>query len=314
MKIAFFSCFDAKRIEKQDVWSEISEYKPNVLILLGDNIYMDYGLTFGAPPPPSKYTDQEFLTDMYSRYQAIWNNEKFQLLISNTRLKLTTWDDHDFAWNGCQGEGKEAVPIKKKLISKYLHLQFREAINTGVGKPYPITPDMDTALSLQDSGIQYSNIIKTDDGKTIKVVLTDTRYYRGQKDKSHSLLGEPQKKWIESEILPTADLNILCSGSTLSDNKESWERYSDYEWLKSKNFRNFIVFSGDIHKNKIRKHKNKDKSIFFEFVSSGLAEPYARLPFGIKIGNHGHWGLLEIDEKMSVSLFKRKSRKESLTL
>lgn len=42
MKIAFASCFDALKDAEQDVWFRVLDQKPEVLLLLGDSIYMDY--------------------------------------------------------------------------------------------------------------------------------------------------------------------------------------------------------------------------------------------------------------------------------
>ena len=43
MKIAVTSCSDPLEQSVQKVWSSIAQARPDHLILLGDQIYMDYG-------------------------------------------------------------------------------------------------------------------------------------------------------------------------------------------------------------------------------------------------------------------------------
>ena len=42
-KIVFTSCMDAERVPEQPVWDQIRAEAPDVLMLLGDQIYMDWG-------------------------------------------------------------------------------------------------------------------------------------------------------------------------------------------------------------------------------------------------------------------------------
>ena len=42
MKIAFTSCCNIKQYPEQNWWNDISDQNPDYLLLLGDNIYMDY--------------------------------------------------------------------------------------------------------------------------------------------------------------------------------------------------------------------------------------------------------------------------------
>ena len=44
MKIAFASCIDAIDDSSQPVWGNVKKLTPDVVILLGDIMYMDYGI------------------------------------------------------------------------------------------------------------------------------------------------------------------------------------------------------------------------------------------------------------------------------
>lgn len=113
MKIAFASCFDALKDAEQDVWFRVLDQKPEVLLLLGDSIYMDYFPKLGQ----SRELDlQKFANEMYRRYAAQWDVASFRELVKSVDAIGVTWDDHDFAWNGSCGAGQEkktGVPYEK---------------------------------------------------------------------------------------------------------------------------------------------------------------------------------------------------------
>ena len=44
MKIAFTSCIDAIDDPVQPVWERVRALAPDVLVLLGETMYMDYGI------------------------------------------------------------------------------------------------------------------------------------------------------------------------------------------------------------------------------------------------------------------------------
>jgi phosphodiesterase/alkaline phosphatase D-like protein len=130
--------------------------------------------------------------------------------------------------------------------------------------------------------------------------MADVRYYREAK---RTVLGNNQKAWLSATMNQNNNLKILCAGSTLSDG-DCWKDYGDYQWLQGQNFKNFIVLSGDIHKNKIVKHKSSDGSVFPEFISSGAASP----DFLIFNGACERWGLIDVKgnsvANLTVSLFR----------
>lgn len=302
MRIAFLSCFDFVRVDNHRVWGQIAAHSPDVLIFLGDNIYMDYG--FRSNRKIIQYSDEKFLNDMYMRYRNNWDNPQFKSLIVNTKHNLTTWDDHDFAWNNALGvcDEREVVPRNKKLITRALHLQFREFINhCTLTSPYPDKPSLNTIGKQPDIGIEYFVDLVTDNTPRVRFVMADVRYYRKAKK---TVLGNDQNTWLSTTMSQSNDLKILCAGSTLSDG-DCWKDYGDYQWLQGQNFKNFIVFSGDIHENKIVKHKSSDGSAFPEFISSGAASPDF-LFFG---GARERWGLIEVQESdvanLKVRLFKK---------
>ena len=73
-KIVFTSCMDAERVPTQPVWDRIKdEERPDVLMLLGDQIYMDWGDLGGSEWRKLIQRKLEkgllaFATEMHRRY------------------------------------------------------------------------------------------------------------------------------------------------------------------------------------------------------------------------------------------------------
>lgn len=305
MKIAFASCFDALKDAEQDVWFRVLDQKPEVLLLLGDSIYMDYFPKLGQS---REWDLQKFADEMYRRYAAQWDVASFRELVKSVDAIGVTWDDHDFAWNGSCGAGQEkktGVPYEKKLISQNLHLQFREQLRQRpLLSTYPPQPAMPDLLTARSPGIEESF-----DYGNVRCIMLDGRSYRQDQDDNHetAMLGITQKKWLVNQIHQWNGISLVCSGSTLIRSKESWDNYSDYLWLMNQGFDKTIVLSGDIHENAFRRHKVSQQNLI-EITSSGAARP------GIG-GDEGNFGLLNIQpNEIQVTLFDEEGPEISKTL
>ncbi len=87
-RIAIASCCKIQNVGDQPVWSEIEEHDPDLLLLLGDNVYM-----------PNSRWDHGF---MEQRYKEQFAEPHFASLIQKVPF-LATWDDHDFGINDSRG-------------------------------------------------------------------------------------------------------------------------------------------------------------------------------------------------------------------
>ena len=97
--IAFGSCL--KETRTQPIWESVIDSKPDVFVLLGDNIYGDT-------------RDMDKLREKWKRFGVI---EGFQKLRSNSRL-LAIWDDHDY------GENDAGAEYPAKFESQKIFLDF----------------------------------------------------------------------------------------------------------------------------------------------------------------------------------------------
>lgn len=282
MRIAFASCFDALSDGQQKVWGKVLAEKPDLLILLGDTIYMDF---FPALGRPRKWSDEKFAAEMHRRYRAQWGVASFRSLLAEVPEVCAIWDDHDFAWNNSRGagvSGKDFVPRERRLISRALYRQFLGALRTRPVIPaYPALPPLDVLKAEADIGIQESR-----DFGDVRVIMLDGRTFREKPgDGKTSLLGEAQRSWLSAQIANWPGLCVVCSGSTLYGSKESWDNYLDYAWLDGLAVGKFVVLSGDVHENVFRRHKGARGIV--EVTSSGAARP------GLG-GDEGNFGTLDI--------------------
>lgn len=290
MKIVFTSCMDAKWDDRQKVWDEVAKHNPDLLLLLGDTIYMDFGLTLGAP---RDWSYQEFAQEMHESYAKQWAVKSFRQAIAAAGSVGVIWDDHDFAWNNSCGDGdggRDTVPPAKQRIARALFQQFRKQVETRPAPAdYPDLPRLETLLAGPLAGIEY-----TLDRGIVRCVMTDGRTFRQSPNKERTtfLLGRSQLEWVKNKIEAWPDVVLLCSGSTLSAGGENWSQYADFELLMSKRFRRVIVLSGDVHYNDYFPHVRGDYELR-EAVSSGAARPGPG-------GDSGNFGLIELADRNGV--------------
>jgi len=89
MKIAFTSCTRYEAFKHQPHWQFISGLEPDYLFLLGDNIYMDYGIKpFSSEPngSPRKLSDEAFRSVMHHKYTNQFEKvPEFSALVNKMR-------------------------------------------------------------------------------------------------------------------------------------------------------------------------------------------------------------------------------------
>lgn len=267
MKIAVTSCADPIDQDRQPVWSCLAAAAPDHLVLLGDQIYMDYG---GGLNPrlgvPACYPELEFAAHMYERYRRQWCLLKDSGLWQVPGMKVHgIWDDHDFAWNNSYGgpgpdpavlrargirpEVHELpVPASKQRITRHLFRQYFSSLRAG---SYPdnslqTQQEIDQLSERLDRPVFFSESLPPDASEglvclegNVRLLLTDGRSFRSSRyrqDGDRRLLGETQMAWLKRSIDPRA-LNIIASGCTLDKgieltNHECWRAYNDYQELQ----------------------------------------------------------------------------------
>lgn len=304
IKIAFTSCTRVDVFPVQKQWEKIAIEYPDYLFLLGDNIYMDYGVSPFSKEPngsPKTYSDEKFEAVMKAKYERQWNEPHFKKLWDLMHLKsdrlFGVWDDHDFAWNnacGMHSDDSKRVPDTKKYISRSLFNKYM------YGK--------------DDSQDELYRCIDLPGGR---VVFLDNRSYAQEPGKDKTLLGKEQFEFLKASLAEKFDgYTLICAALSLTQGEENWSRYEDeYSAFVElvKDMKNVFYIAGDIHKNKLLKPRLK-KSFFnrkvrpcHEIIASGMAVNYAGLPFSFD--DRHNWGMVEFNDKgLIVTLVDKNGR------
>ena len=312
-KLAFASCsrYDAfpniPHHLKQPEWKKIQELEPDYLLLLGDQIYMDYGVPLlNNPEPlgwPEKVDESVFTAKMREKYIQQCSIPHFKNLIDEMRDKnalFATWDDHDFAWDNAKGD---VVPEDKKSSSIML---FKEYI---LGEQTP------------DNSPIYRYIDLPENNPVARFIILDNRSYSDtikfnydlieceleSASEGKSLLGSEQMQFLTEKMQHDLPHTFICSGTTLTQGNENWSQYEEeYEvfcQLVKDATSNVFYVGGDIHKNMLKKPNYLRPC--FEIISSGISNQILGLP--TQIDDCHNWAILDFDINfVNVSFYKAK--------
>ncbi|MBA4189731.1 MAG: phosphodiesterase [Planctomycetaceae bacterium] len=237
-KIAFGSCADQDK--PLPIFDTMAAAKPDLLVLLGDNMYADLDRKVKVTP--------DVIREKYKLMEKVPGFAKLKA----TCPMLGTWDDHDYGKNdgGVEWEHKDGA--QEALLDFF-----------GVGKDDP---------RRTQKGVYHAEIYGPP-GKRVQVILLDTRYFRSpikkapfdpktrisatipNTDPDATFLGAEQWKWLEEQLKKPAEVRFLVSSiQVISDDHpfEKWanipkERERLYALLNNTKANGIIILSGDRH-------------------------------------------------------------------
>lgn len=301
MKIAFTSCFRYEAFSEQPSWKKIEEQNPDYLFLLGDSIYMDYGLALFSSEyikKPKKYSDKKFEATMLQKYKNQFEEvSDFKNLVEIMRLKngfFGIWDDHDFAWDNAKGT---LVSHEKKEISRRL---FHKFLNCSTNHPHT-----------------YYHI----DTPMARVIFLDNRTDACPEGENSILLSDEQFLFIEEKLKHNLEYTLICGGITLTRGSENWSKYPA-QLLKLCNLikeaPKVFFLSGDIHYNDFvpplnLEFRGNEFTTPPQLISSGLAINY--LGLGIGLDDRHNWAILDLENNHATITYYKKDKPQcSLSL
>ncbi|WP_309398409.1 alkaline phosphatase D family protein [Cerasicoccus maritimus] len=270
--IAFGSCNQHNL--PQPLWAVIDAQQPDLWIWAGDNIY----------------GDTEDMTILKEKYDAQFNQPDYATFRKTTPV-LGTWDDHDYGAN----DAGHWYPMKAE--SSVLALDFYE------------TPTDDPRR--QHEGI-YGSYVFGPEGKRVRVILIDDRYFAGQpKTPGSDLLGDAQWAWLQQELLASkAQINLIVTGIQFLSEQHLHEKWANYppsragllNFIRENQIPGVVFLSGDRHLHEIS-IKSDAETIYplIDVTSSGLTHYWKNFP-----GEDNHYrsgpiysglafGLIELD-------------------
>ena len=238
-RIAFGSCADQDR--PLPIFDTIAAAKPELLLMIGDNIYADL--------PKGRKVTPEVIRE---KYDTLAKLPGFRRLKAACPI-LATWDDHDYGKN----DGGADWALKDQ--SQKLFLDF-----WGVAAGDP---------RRAQKGVYHSTTVGPP-GKRVQVILLDTRYFRsplkrapkplpGERvppyvpntDPGATVLGAGQWKWLEGELRKPAEVRLLVSSIQVIADEHPYEKWSNFPKERDRLFAlirdtgagGVVILSGDRH-------------------------------------------------------------------
>lgn len=247
MRIAFTSCFSADICGQQPVWGEIAQAAPDVLVLLGDAVYLDCSLGQNAESV-KRMAPQAFAQHVHACYAHQLAQPDFrQLLADLPALKVhAIWDDHDFLWDNAHGGDLPVVLWASHLdVTRFYFDAFQRVLRDHAPDAFPSA----TAWSPGTRAPGYRKVPLTPAGDVL-LHLTDGRSWRSREQRR--MLGELQMDALAAGIENAPDaVHLVASGSTFESlHGESWLKapaeHARLCALARKH--RVLVLSGDVHK------------------------------------------------------------------
>jgi len=283
LKIAFTSCARYQTGVPQTAWSDIAAADPDYLILLGDQIYMDFGLWPFAREYqglPKRYPVAQFEAVMRRKYEQQWAEPHFARLLAQMRAKggfFGIWDDHDFAWNNAYGADPTLAPdvhlAEKRAVARALFYEFMACAT----QPPDIFGVHDTPLA--------------------RLIFLDNRSDATPLNVPQPvLMGQRQMAFLARQLQHDLPYTLVCGGLTLNHSAENWSGYrSEFAAFQRlvEDVPGLLYLGGDIHKNAFDPPAANGLPPCYQIISSGVCVNILGLPF--EFDRRRNWTLLEID-------------------
>ncbi|MCV6630239.1 MAG: alkaline phosphatase family protein [Flavobacteriaceae bacterium] len=281
--LAFGSC---NRTDlPNNLWDDILQDQPDVWIWGGDVIY----------------ADTENMNKMQQMYQDQLADPGYANMIKNIPV-IGTWDDHDYGLN----DGGEEYP--KRVEAQQL---FHDFIGIDKSDAYRQIPGVYTAYDIAHPK-----------GK-VSIYVLDTRYFRSKltpdpapnrryqpsTNKSDTMLGAAQWKWLEQELKNSnATFHVFISSIQFLSGEHGFERWATMphemerleQLLTKYQIPNAMILSGDRHISEFSQKNLPDLGYpLIDFTSSGLTHVYQSFS-----GEPNRYRTGEVVNKLSYGLVR----------
>jgi alkaline phosphatase D len=228
------------------MWRTILSHKPDLLLLLGDNVYID------------EPTNPDYQRYIYYRRQS---QPDYRRLCMSTPV-YAIWDDHDFGTDNCWGGPLADQPVWKRPVWRVFQQNWvNPAYGGGTSQP----------------GCWFDFALGD-----VHFFMLDGRYYRTPRDKRNpdrlpSMLGPVQKRWLRQRLkTSTAALKVIASPVPwVGGVADKWngfpeEREEIFSFLEANRIEGVLLLSADRHRSDLLVTRRPQGYDLYEFMSSKL--------------------------------------------
>lgn len=261
-RIVFGSCADQTR--PQPFWDAMLATAPQLLLLLGDNVYGD--------------VSTREMTALKEAYQGLAAQPGFRRARERVPM-LTIWDDHDYGVN--DGGGDFAYREESARL-------FRDFWRVPAASPRALRPGLYDAWAFGPKG------------QRLQIIMLDTRFFRSRlkptdqpdapgkerylpdPDPAKTMLGNAQWAWLADQLRQPADLRLIVSSIQVLPDAHGFERWGNLPLERERLIRliaetgahGVVFLSGDRHFGAIYERTSDVPYPLFEITSSALNRPW----------------------------------------
>lgn len=225
------------------MWTTIEQQKPDALLMLGDNVYID------DPTHP--------MTHDYCYYRR-QSQPEWRSLVAQTPT-YAIYDDHDFGLNDCVPGPFIELPAWKRTVWQTFRNNWANPAYAG-GDEQP--------------GCWFDIYIGD-----IHFIFLDCRYYRD--DVGGTMLGPVQKDWLFQTLNEsTGTFKVVASSVPWSagvkpGSRDTWDGYAKereeiFKFVEQKRLDGVVLISADRHRVDVRRTKRPQSYDLYEIMSSRL--------------------------------------------
>jgi alkaline phosphatase D len=286
-RIGVGSCLDQKK--PQPIWADIINEKPDLFLMLGDNVY-------GSSNAP----DATLLIESYAQQAT-----QIEFAAARAAMPfLATWDDHDYGRND-GGASYESKEIAAEAFRTFWQMEHDLPKKTGA--------------------IYYSRVIGPV-GRRVQIIMLDPRYDRSELlpkpadfphwgrygpdgDTTKSMLGAEQWAWLEQQLKEPAEVRLLASGIQFLAEGHGFERWGNLphererllKLIDTTGAKGVVMLSGDRHHAAFYRKADTTSYPLYEMTASSLNLAYgpskdARVPPLVSdIVSVENYGMIDID-------------------
>lgn len=261
-RIAFGSCADQRH--PQPFWTTIAEARPQLVVMLGDNVYGD--------------VSSAAMTELRDAYAALGAQPGFQRLRAGVPF-LAVWDDHDFGVNDGGGD------FPYRLQSEVL---FREFWSLPPGSGGGAAEGLYQAYRFGPPGRRTQLILLDTRSFRSPLKPTDQRGAPGRErylpdaNPAKTMLGEAQWQWLAARLREPAELRFIISSIQVLADSHGWERWGNLPHERERLLRligetgagGIVFISGDRHFGALYRRADSVPYPLYEITASSLNRPF----------------------------------------